>query len=986
VSRTVELKSTVHLPRTDFPMKANLPRREPEILDWWDRIDAYRRVRDARAGAPAYVLHDGPPYANGNIHLGHAFNKILKDVVVKSRSMLGYDAPYVPGWDCHGLPIEHQVDKALGSKRAGRTPLEVRRACRDYALKYVAVQSGEFRRLGVLWDRTLAASEDAADAPDRRAIYRTLDRTYEAEVVRRLGGFFASGAVYHGEKPVHWCPRDVTALAEAEVEYEDRTDPSIYVRMPVTGLEARLPALAGRRVYAVVWTTTPWTLPANLAVALHPDLPYAFVEVEGDVYVVAEGLLAAVAEKLGWGAPPVVARAGGAAIVGEGDAWVGRAVAVERPYPTASGPASGPGVLVLGEHVTLDAGTGLVHTAPGHGADDFETGRRYGLRPFNPVDDRGRFLAERVGPEWLAGAFVLEANARIVEDLRGRGLLLRSEPYPHSYPHCWRCKSPVLFRATPQWFISMEAGGLRARTLEAIRATRWTPAYGEARIAGMIESRPDWCISRQRTWGVPIPAVVCAHCLPEDPGAFLRDPALFEHVASRFAAEGSDAWFGVPDGAGGHRPYASEGERLARLVPEGLGCPSCGSREHLRLHEHIVDVWFESGVSHRAVLAPWMGDPSLRWPADLYLEGHDQYRGWFHSSLLVSVQETGRAPYDAVLTHGFTLDGEGRKMSKSVGNTISPIDVSATRGADILRLWVSMVDYVEDMRLSEEILDRNAEAYRKIRNTFRYLLGNLDGFDPAADAVSVDAMEEIDRYALHRLEELRRRLLDAYRAHQYHVVYHALHHFCAVTLSSFYLDVLKDRLYTYPKGSRARRSAQTVLHRLAEDLCRLMAPVLSFTAEEVWQELEALRGRPRFGDRTVHAETFPGPAVPAPDPELLARWDRLVAVRDEVGKALEAARRERTIGGSLEAEVRIAADPDTLALLRSFEPGLRFLLITSGVALSEGPALSVEVARARGAKCERCWSYTEDVGADAELPGACARCAAHVREILAEAR
>jgi isoleucyl-tRNA synthetase len=977
VSQNIELKSTVHLPKTDFPMKADLPKREPTILDWWDRVDAYGAIRRAREGRKPYVLHDGPPYANGNIHLGQSLNKILKDFVVKSRSMMGFDASYVPGWDCHGLPIEHRVDKELGPKKAGMSPLQVRALCRAYAERFIGIQKGEFRRLGVLWDRGLDAAEDAASAPSRKAIYRTIDRTYEAEIVRQLGTFFVKGAVYYGDKPVHWCFSCKTALAEAEVEYEDRTDPSVYVKMDVQGLDARVPALRGKKTSVVIWTTTPWTLPANLAVALHPDLPYVGVDVNGETLIVAEGLLAQVSELLGWNSPTVVARFSGKELVGEGDAWIGARAPVTRPY------SAEPGVLVLGTHVTLDAGTGCVHTAPGHGADDFRVGQVYGLPPFNPVADDGTYVPAKVAPEWLKGVHVLKANPLIVEDLKSRGVLLRHDPYPHSYPHCWRCHNPVLFRATPQWFIAMDAGDLREKSVAAIHAGAWLPAFGEQRIAQMIETRPDWCISRQRTWGVPIPAVVCEGCLPDDPDAFLRDPAFFDHVARLVEAEGSDAWFGVPEGNAA-RPYRDKAERIDRLVPGGVVCPKCLGRDKLAIHDHIVDVWFESGVSHAAVLGR---DARLPWPADLYLEGHDQYRGWFHSSLLVAVNDRGRAPYNGVVTHGFTMDGQGRKMSKSLGNVISPLEVADKRGAEILRMWVSMIDFLEDMRLSQEILDRNAEAYRKVRNTFRFLLGNLDGFDAARDGVAYDQLEEIDRWALHQLEALRARIVAAYEAHQYHLVYHALNGFTTVTLSSFYLDILKDRLYTSPKASRARRSAQTVLWAIASDLARLMAPVLCFTAEEIWQELEAIQGRERWGNATVHAETFPAPRSLPAEPELLARWDKLAAVREDVLKALERARADKIIGGSLEAKVVIDAPAETLDLLRSFGDGLRFLFITSDAAIGNvADAVRVEVAPAGGTKCQRCWNYTNDVGSDPAVPHACARCAAAVREILTEAR
>ncbi len=990
----MDLKSTISLPKTSFKMKANLPQKEPQTLEWWESINVYGKIREAHAGDPTFVFHDGPPYANGNIHLGQALNKTLKDFVVKSRSMMGRDARYVPGWDCHGLPIEHRVDKELGAKKAGMHPLHVRERCRRYALKFIKVQRKEFRRLGVFWDWTLDAEEEKHDAPNRTAIYRTLDRSYEAEVIRQMGRFFTNGSIYHGVKPVHWCWSCKTALAEAEVEHADRTDPSIYVRLPVANTASRIPELDGLNVAVLIWTTTPWTLPANLAVALHAQLDYVAVRRGDAAWIVAAGLLAAVSDACGWDEPEVLARFKGAQLVGEGDDWVGEALPVDRPYLAPSGAAARPGVLILGNHVTLEAGTGCVHTAPGHGADDFNVGQRYGLDVFNPVDDAGRFAADKVNEEWLAGEFVLDANQAILADLDKRGWLVHSADCRHSYPHCWRCKNPVLFRSTPQWFVSMDATGLRQKALEQIRKTHWTPSFGEARIAQMIETRPDWCISRQRSWGVPVPIAVCGACFDEHDDAFVRDEALFAHIARIFGQEGSNAWYGVPNKDGEHRPYTSDAERRERLIPAGVVCPRCHTRDHLVLQDHIVDVWFESGASHGAVLGH---DEGLPWPADLYLEGHDQYRGWFHSSLLVAVNDRERAPYRAVLTHGFTVDSDGRKMSKSLGNYVSPLELADKRGAEILRLWVSMVDFLEDMRVSEETWDRNAETYRKVRNTFRYLLGNLHEFDPVADRVPYAEMEEIDRWAVQQLEQLRQRLLQAYDRYQYHFVYHGLHHFATVTLSSFYFDILKDRLYTFPAKSPARRSAQTALWLLADGLCRLMAPILCFTAEEIWQRLEALRGNEPWTTHSVHATNFPESPVEQPDRALLDRWERLGQIRAEVNKALELARAAKTIGTSLEACVTLETpDDDTAEFLRSFGDGLRFLLITSGVELGaagEGAfrsetieGLVVNVRRAAGDKCERCWHYTEDVGGDGTWPTICARCVENVRTIIEQER
>jgi len=934
----LNIKATINLPKTSFPMKAGLPRREPEWLARWDETDLYGQIRKVRKGRKPFVLHDGPPYANGNIHLGQALNKILKDVVVRSRNMMGYDAVYVPGWDCHGLPIERRVDKDLGARKREMSALEIRKACRDSAESFIEIQAEEFRRLGVLWDRK------------NERIYRTIDGSYEAAVVRKLGRFFEDGSAYYGLKPVHWCATCRTALAEAEVEYADHVSPSVHVKFPLLDAGERFAELAGRDASVIIWTTTPWTLPANRAVALHPEHEYVLLEADGEVYLLARQLLQPVAEQLGWADHRVLRTLPGSELGPSGPGLEG-ALLSRPPYGEQPSP------LVLAKHVNLEQGTGAVHIAPGHGADDFYLGQQMGLETYAPLDDAGRFTDAAPA---FHGQHVLDANSDIVADLKQRGLLLHHEDYSHSYPHCWRCRKPVLFRATEQWFISMDATDLRSRALEEIRKVRWTPASGEARIAAMVENRPDWCISRQRTWGVPIPVLRC----PE--GHPYTKPDLFEHVAKLFLSHpgGSDAWF-------------EEGEEAERArIPPGAKCEECG-QEPSRAERHILDVWFESGVSHAAVLG---SSEELPWPADLYLEGHDQYRGWFQSSLLVAVQDRGKAPYRSVVAHGFTLDSEGRKMSKSLGNTVSPLDIAEKHGAEILRLWVAQVNFLDDMRMSDENLARLGEAYRKIRNTFRYLLGNLSDFDPNDHSIPVDELLEIDRWALHQLNQLSDRVVRAYRRYELHTVYHSLLSFCGVTLSSLYLDILKDRLYTAAADSRARRSAQTTLQRIAEGLCRLMAPILCFTAEEVWSHL------PVAGRRcdSIHLAEFPAAVNLPEEPEMLQRWSRLWQVREEISRALELARQEKLLGNSLEAGITLEADDELRAFLEGFGEDLRYYFLVSQVSFGPAgdaayrgeqfPSLGIHVQRAAGSKCERCWMYSTRVGETQDLPGLCERC------------
>jgi isoleucyl-tRNA synthetase len=927
-----EWKDTVNLPRTGFPMKANLQTAEPEAIARWEAMDLYGQIRRKRRGAPKFVLHDGPPYANGRIHIGHALNKILKDLVIKSRTMAGYDAPYVPGWDCHGLPIELNVDRELGPKKKGLSVAEFRRSCRRYAESFVEVQREEFRRLAILgqWARP----------------YLTMNFEYQAAIVRALGTFVEKGLVYKGKKPVHWCIHCRTALAEAEVEYEEHASPSIYVEFPLASgdetLPARVPSLLHRDVSVLIWTTTPWTIPSNLAVAFHPDFDYAAYEVDDRAVIVAEALAPAVAAAVGRTLGSPVARMKGALLE-----------QVRFRHPLYARDSVG----VLGDYVTLDAGTGAVHTAPGHGTDDFNTARRYGLDIYAPVGPDGRFL-ETV--ELFGGQRVFDANPKVENALRERGRLWHAHTIQHQYPHCWRCHSPVIFLATSQWFISLGStggsggAGLREAALTAIDGVRWIPSWGRDRIYNMVALRPDWCISRQRAWGVPIPAVDCTAC-----GAAILSTALIEQTASVFTQHGADAWY----------------ERgLEEFLPSGLRCPNCGGSSFER-ENNILDVWFDSGSSHEAVLP---ADPELTWPADMYLEGSDQHRGWFHSSLLIGLGTRQRAPFAQVLTHGFVVDEQGRKMSKSLGNTVAPQDVIRQSGAEILRLWVSMVDYGEEVRLGPEILSRVVEAYRKIRNTCRILVANLYDFDPAVDAVAIADLEPVDRYALARYGEAAQRVVHAYEDYDFPTVFQTLNTLATVDLSAFYVDVTKDRLYTYGARSRGRRSAQTVMHLLCDGLARLLAPILPVTADELW------RHTPGNRSASVHLEEFPD-VDRFIDRNLVSSWERLMRVRDEVNAALEQKRKDKLIGNSLSARVSLRARGAIGTLLGGHRPDLPMLFIVSELELTtDSPDaaddVQVQVTRASGVKCERCWRYVRTVRSEPAWQGICDRCV----EALAE--
>ncbi len=946
----MDLKSTVNLPTTDFPMKANLPQNEPKMLEHWQKIRIYDLVRKSRAGSPSYVLHDGPPYANGALHLGHALNKCLKDFIVKSRTMAGFDSPYVPGWDCHGLPIEIKVDEALGRKKLEMDPLAVRNACRKYAEKYLKIQSDQFQRIGVFGD---------FDHP-----YSTMTKGYEAKVIENFYAFFEKGLVYKGLKPVYWCIHDRTALAEAEVEYANHTSPSVYVKYALKSDPAAIaPELAAyaSKVSTIIWTTTPWTLPASLAVAFHPRAEYQAIldNATGQVYLLAAELAPLVITKLGFG------KEGLTILATFPGAQLERAIFA---HPFLDREILG----VLADYVTMDQGTGAVHTAPAHGADDFYTGVKYGLDPTTHVDAGGH-ITEGL-PEY-DGKKVFAANEIIVELLKSRGVLLKSEPIEHSYPHCWRCHKPVIFRATEQWFISMEGpigeGTLRTEALKAIAGVRWDPAWGEERISNMVATRPDWCISRQRIWGVPIAVFFCDSC-----GKLHQDHATNRAVIDLFAREGADAWYARP---------ASE------IVPPGTKCAHCGHTT-FRKEMDIIDVWFESGSSQASVLPQIFG----HWkPADMYLEGGDQYRGWFHSSLLCSIGLNGVSPYKAVATNGWTLDENGRAMSKSLGNTVDPVDIAKRMGGEIVRFWVASVDFREDVRASENLMTRVAENYRKIRNTFRYILGNLHGFSPATDLVAFEQLEPLDQYMLLRTADVTAEVLAWYDQMLFHRIYQRLNEFFAVDLSAQYFDILKDRLYTFPRSSRERRSAQTALWRIGEALLRLVAPILSFTADEAWKFMPAMLSRPE----SVHLAMLPNAndvTGEIRDREQAVKvrtdWDYLFTVRELALRQLEALRNDKTIKANLEARVVIHASGDDYKRLTQYADKLAAFFVVSQVEVKSAQAsatgsdspISFEVAKADGVKCERCWNFSTHVGEDQTFPTVCERCSANLKIIEGE--
>lgn len=931
----MDYKKTLNLPSTKFAMRANLPDQEPEQLKEWDEKKIYQKLREQSKDKKTFILHDGPPYANGHLHMGHAMNKILKDIIVRSRQMAGFNAPYVPGWDCHGLPVEHNVDKKLGKKKKEMTDVQIRRECRAYATKFVDIQRDEFKRLGVIgeWDEP----------------YLTMDYPYEARIAKECGEFALSGDMFLGKKPIYWCCNCQTALAEAEIEYHDHRSPSIYVKFPVRQDWSDVIEGITQDLYIVIWTTTPWTIPANLGVCLHPFMTYAAVRTRKEgVLIMAKDLVQSVMNATGIEHYSIIAEF-------SSDRLENR----KCTHPIYARDS----LIILGEHVTLEAGTGCVHTAPGHGADDHIAGEKYDLECYSPVEDNGMFSMD---VEHFGGQFVFKANENINDKLKSFDLLLKNENLSHSYPHCWRCKKPVIFRATPQWFISMDKLNLRKNSLDEINNVQWIPAWGRERIYTMIENRPDWCLSRQRSWGVPIPIFHCKDCK-----AIYVTRASVDHIHELFAQYSSDVWF----------------DRKARdLLPKGAVCSKCGSEEFTK-DPNILDVWFDSGVSHAAVLADRQG---LSRPADMYLEGSDQHRGWFHSSLLTGVGRTGKAPYKAVLTHGFIVDEQGWKMSKLTGNVVAPDLVIKQYGADVLRLWAASADYRGDVSFSNNIIKQLSDAYRRIRNTCRFMLGNFYDFDLTKDLRPIGEMSELDRFILHKLHFVVKRALNSYDKYEFHTIYHTLHNFCVVDLSAFYLDIIKDRLYTSPAQDAKRRDAQTVMYIILDALVKIMAPILPFTADEIYKHMPEKKDE----KESIHLELMVALNNEWENSALAAKWEHILNLRREVTKALEDARTKKLIGHSLNAAVEIQLPENGLKpVVENLTENLSDIFIVSDATLTdrlgddayqgqEIEGLAIKVTRATGEKCERCWRFENTIGEDLSHPTACRRCATALKKIV----
>jgi isoleucyl-tRNA synthetase len=894
-------------------MRGNLPVKEKQILESWGEMRLYEKLISTHAADPKFILHDGPPYANGNIHLGTALNKILKDIIIKSKFMSGFRSDYVPGWDCHGLPIEHQAEKEIKAKQSAMSKLEVRAYCRKYAARFLDIQRAEFKRLGGVGDW---------EHP-----YITMDYGYQATIVEEAAKFFERGDAYRKKKPVYWCINCRTALAEAEIEYEMDTTTSIYVKFPLAGRDDTFKGHPDKPISMLIWTTTPWTLPANLAVAVNPDFTYVTIETRDDIFI-------AVRELVG----DIMAKAGitDYRITGEIAPEALKALAFRHPFIDRNS------LVVFADYVAKDVGTGVVHIAPGHGEEDYVTGLEYGLDVYSPVNEKGELASE---VPFFAGMNVFAANPVIIEKLKAIGALLFSEPIEHSYPHCWRCKKPVIFRATEQWFISMEKDDLRKRALDEIDRVAWIPAWGRDRIYNMMAVRPDWCISRQRTWGVPITIFYCDQC---------REPywnkETFDKIASEVSQHSADIWFE---------------KEAAYFLPADARC-KCGNSTFTK-EEDILDVWFDSGSSFAAVVKK---REALKFPADLYLEGSDQHRGWFHSSLLVSVGNDGTAPYKSVLTHGFVVDGKGRKMSKTVGNVIAPAEIIDKYGAEILRLWVTYEDYRDDIKISKEIIDRIIETYRRIRNTFRFLHANINGdFDPAKDSVGYDRMSSLDRWLLSRLNRLIERVRESYGGYAFHTIYHSIQNFCTVDLSALYLDIIKDRMYVERKDSVKRRASQTVVFEALMSLVRLAAPILSFTTEEMWSYMRAF-----VREDSVHLAAFPAAKKELIDLALEQEWEAVWRIREAVNKKIEEKRVAKVIGHALDAKVVLTVPAEDYKVLTGLGEEMKDVFIVSQIEVVQGAELAIDVMKAEGVKCERCWQYATDVTTEEPFPNTCKRC------------